>query len=289
MYLAKFDALGNVLWAKQSITKGNEFCTGLAVDPCGDVRLAVVFENTFAYGNLTFTSRGGTDVLTLKYSPQGNLIWGSQLGGSFSNGPSTSSPTDYITGPVIDANGNTYICARLMGVPTLSTNSGTSDFYSHLVSYSPDGSIRWTRINPTFTSDMAASTSGSLLVTGHIEYPTSFDGASVISVGSLDAYTAKLDASTLAATAVNCTTIPPFTIPNIITPNNDGLNDAFRFPGLPAGIWKLSIYSRLGTCVYHSDAYRHDWKAAGLPDGIYYYRLQASGRPPHNGWVEVVR
>jgi PKD repeat protein len=79
------------------------------------------------------------------------------------------------------------------------------------------------------------------------------------------------------------------TIPNIITPNNDHLNDAFVIEGLAPGQWRLEIYSRWGQPVYDHPGYvSGTWTAEGLAAGSYLYRLSRPGYQLR-GWVEVVR
>ena len=79
-------------------------------------------------------------------------------------------------------------------------------------------------------------------------------------------------------------------IPNIITPNNDGQNDAFHPQGLRAGAWNLDVFNRWGRLVYQQKGYDNRWDAAGLADGIYFFQLTnpASGQQL-KGHVEVVR
>ncbi|RZK27541.1 MAG: gliding motility-associated C-terminal domain-containing protein, partial [Hymenobacter sp.] len=92
-------------------------------------------------------------------------------------------------------------------------------------------------------------------------------------------------------------TVPPLgptagsRIPNVLTPNGDGLNDRWVVPGLPAGT-RLQLYSRWGRLVYQTLAYANDWDATGLPGGLYYYVLeqaQLCPSPQVTGWVEVIR
>jgi len=80
----------------------------------------------------------------------------------------------------------------------------------------------------------------------------------------------------------------PSVLPNIITPNGDGLNDFFvqrQFCDPPA----LRIYSRWGQEVYRSEQYRNDWNAPGLPAGTYYYRFTGEQGRSAKGWLEVQR
>lgn len=57
-----------------------------------------------------------------------------------------------------------------------------------------------------------------------------------------------------------------FTLPNVITPNNDQRNDAFVVPGLAPDVWQLDVYSRWGQPVYHQSGYRNgEWGGKGWP------------------------
>lgn len=80
-------------------------------------------------------------------------------------------------------------------------------------------------------------------------------------------------------------------VPNIITPNADNLNDAFTVTeSCGTGAWGLDIYNRWGRSVYTVEAYANDWTAPGLPAGLYYYLLrQPATARTFKGWVEVVR
>ncbi len=79
------------------------------------------------------------------------------------------------------------------------------------------------------------------------------------------------------------------TIPNIITPNGDNVNDTFEIPGLTQGTI-VEIYNRWGKTVYLSDDYDNSWSAADLADGIYYVYLKMGiTELEYKGYVYVVR
>ncbi|GGF05332.1 T9SS type B sorting domain-containing protein [Hymenobacter cavernae] len=77
-------------------------------------------------------------------------------------------------------------------------------------------------------------------------------------------------------------------VPNIITPNGDGLNDRLEIVGLGAAS-ELTVYNRWGRQVYHAQPYHQDWDAAGLAAGVYYYQLVEPGGRRMRGYVQVVR
>jgi len=76
-------------------------------------------------------------------------------------------------------------------------------------------------------------------------------------------------------------------IPNIFTPNGDGVNDFFYIRNLPSDS-QLIISNRWGNEVYSSKSYQNDWNGGATVDGIYYYRLKAGG-DTLTGWIEILR
>jgi gliding motility-associated-like protein len=80
---------------------------------------------------------------------------------------------------------------------------------------------------------------------------------------------------------------PPFFLPQGISPNGDGVNDRFVINGLDAyPNSSLTIFSRDGITIYHSDNYQNDWDGVldkqkrgmgHVPSGTYYYLLRLGG------------
>lgn len=80
-------------------------------------------------------------------------------------------------------------------------------------------------------------------------------------------------------------------VPNIFTPNNDGINDylAFKhleyFPGTA-----LTVYNRWGNKVYHSDNYQNNWDGDKNSDGEYYFILEGPKlKETKYGFVQIAR
>jgi gliding motility-associated-like protein len=85
-------------------------------------------------------------------------------------------------------------------------------------------------------------------------------------------------------------------IPNTISPNDDGLNDAFIIPAVvehPQS--QITIFNRWGSEVYHSDNYQNDWQGTFngdyLPEGTYFYCLvlNDSQKTVQRGYVTIRR
>ena len=83
-------------------------------------------------------------------------------------------------------------------------------------------------------------------------------------------------------------------VPNILTPNQDGLNDVFELKLQYPRFFQLQVFSRWGQEVFQTHTYGDFWTATGAPAGIYYYLWRYSTDCDPNeqlvkGWVEVVR
>lgn len=62
--------------------------------------------------------------------------------------------------------------------------------------------------------------------------------------------------------------------PNVVTPNNDGMNDFFYINGLGELDWTLEVFSRQGKRVFFTENYKNNWDLETLNPGIYFYTLQ---------------
>ena len=76
-------------------------------------------------------------------------------------------------------------------------------------------------------------------------------------------------------------------VPNIFTPNGDGVNEVFFIRNKPSAT-EVTITNRWGKEVYSSKDYQNDWNGGDVADGVYYYRIKAAGQG-YSGWVEILR
>ncbi|SNS74709.1 gliding motility-associated C-terminal domain-containing protein [Ekhidna lutea] len=83
-------------------------------------------------------------------------------------------------------------------------------------------------------------------------------------------------------------------IPNVFTPNNDGLNDYFFADGLvyPLSRFELTIVNRAGSKVFQTTNHDFQWKGAGMSSGVYFWSLTyGNSCDTHelNGFVHLIR
>lgn len=79
-------------------------------------------------------------------------------------------------------------------------------------------------------------------------------------------------------------------IPNVITPNDDFINDIFDLSGLLVN--KLEVYNRWGRLVYQQNDYTNQWHGQNdnnqqLPDSTYFYIAFLQSGENKQGWVLV--
>ena len=79
----------------------------------------------------------------------------------------------------------------------------------------------------------------------------------------------------------------PF-IPNVITPNEDNLNEYFVVGDDLKGA-SIEIFNRWGRKVFSDNSYKNNWNAKDMPTGIYYYVINKECAENYKGWISVVR
>ena len=83
-------------------------------------------------------------------------------------------------------------------------------------------------------------------------------------------------------------------MPSAFTPNNDGRNDVFRikYPEIITTM-QLVVFNRWGQQVFTGARPDEGWDAAGVPDGVYAWKLRIRDtlgkRHEHFGHVSVLR
>jgi gliding motility-associated-like protein len=82
-------------------------------------------------------------------------------------------------------------------------------------------------------------------------------------------------------------------IPNVISPNDDAINDFLEIENLPENT-ELIILNRWGNVVFSSMDYQNNWKGADnsgneLADGVYTYKIKTQANNIFHGFIHLVR
>lgn len=173
IFLAKYDASGNLLWAKNAGGTSSDDARSVAADASGNIYMTGSFQSpTLSFGTTTLTnvSSGSNDIFLAKYDPFGNVLWAKSAGGTSS---------DVAHSVAVDASGNTYMTGFFIS-PTLSfssttlTNAGWTDIF--LAKYDASGNVLWAKSAGGTGTDEAYSitidASGNNYITGYFRSPT---------------------------------------------------------------------------------------------------------------------
>ncbi len=168
IFLAKYDANGNELWAKGSISSNanGTYVYSVHSDKAGNSYITGHFDcPSVVFGTYTLTGSG----FFVKYDPNGNIVWAKNLFGS-NSGYSISS----------DMSGNMYLAGYIngpnmvLGTYTLSNATGCNVF---LAKYDVNGNVLWvkgttgTGVNQTPYS-ISTDPIGNTYMTGSFNGPT---------------------------------------------------------------------------------------------------------------------
>jgi len=154
--------------------------------------------------------------------------------------------------------------------------------YTGMANYSPSTrEVVWT------PGDLPAGKSEELRIR-----TTANEQGKVENYAEVEAIQTDPDVSNNSATAT--TDVVALRIPNIFTPNGDGVNDFFEIVGLnlfPEN--ELYVFNRWGAEIYHKKNYQSDWDGHSLNEATYYYvlriRMENDNWKSFKGYITIKR
>ncbi len=197
IFIAKYDASGNTVWAKREGNTDFAYSDGITSDVSGNILITGGFDTSITFGSITLT--GFADIFVTKYNSSGNVLWAKCAGGAgIEYGQSIST----------DLNNNVVITG-IFGSPsfmygsTLLTNFNNSNYDLFTAKYDSLGNILWAKSaggnNWDESNAICTDAGGNVLVTGYFaSHIIHFDTASLINVGTtgtFDFFLVKYDSS----------------------------------------------------------------------------------------------
>ncbi|MBI3502269.1 MAG: T9SS type A sorting domain-containing protein [Bacteroidetes bacterium] len=182
IFIVKYDANGNALWAKSAGGTGAFSVVGFSAsaNAAGNVFVTGGFGGspTVTFGSTTLTNSGGGDVFVAKYDSGGNVVWVKSVGGTGG---------DYGNSVSADTSGDVFVTGRFTS-PTLTfgsttlTNIGTADVF--VAKYDSNGNVLWVKgaggVNWDEAYSASADASGNVFVTGKFDSPTITFGSTTL-------------------------------------------------------------------------------------------------------------
>jgi len=198
LFLAKYDALGNALWARSAIGALSYGGPSVAVDAVGNVYVSgSFFEGAMTFDFITIGNYGHDDMFLAKYNAAGYIQWANSAGGS---------DYDRAYSVVVDASGNSYVTGayssdKLIADDDTLANLSAPNSDIFLVKYNELGNEVWAKCVGGTENDigysLAMNASGNLYIAGCYNSPTlAFCYASFLSSAQeYEMFLAKLDTS----------------------------------------------------------------------------------------------
>lgn len=195
-FLAKYDAFGNVLWAKSyGGTPG--LGMGISSDSNADIYITGNFFSFSAlFGTITLLNiNTNSDIYVAKYSSSGSAIWANSINGAL---------TEKVNSLSTDASGNVYIAGKynssLLTVGSISLTNSTTNSKMFLAKYDTGGTVQWFNTygstNNSEATALVTDAGGNSYVTGNFNGTLTLGTNSLICTGvSEDLFAAKFDAS----------------------------------------------------------------------------------------------
>lgn len=229
LLVARYTAAGDLLWAKRIGGPTPENAPGIAVGTDGSVVLTGICNGPIDVDGTILAAAGGQDVLVVKLSPDGALVWGTILGSAGQEVP---------FGRAVDAAGNVLVAGFFAGglgaagFPVggqLLVSAGLQDGF--VIKLSPAGDPLWGRAlggaSDDGLGDLAVDAAGDVVVAGGFTGVVDFGTGALVSAGGRDGVVLELsgaDGATHWAT--------PFggaSDENVVAIAADGAGDAFVF------------------------------------------------------------
>lgn len=192
VFVAKYDPLGNLLWAQQIGSTGTDYGYGIAVDAAGNSYVTGYILGSALFGSVEITGHGSYDIFIAKYDSVGNLKWAKTAGGQ---------SDDWGRGIALDKQGNVYVVGNyqqsaFFGQRQL-TSSGDRDVV--LAKYNSSGECVWAGSGGGPGIDegrgVGVDAQGNSYITGYFQSRATFGPDALSSQGAREIFVAKFDST----------------------------------------------------------------------------------------------
>ncbi|OFY86781.1 MAG: hypothetical protein A3F72_04330 [Bacteroidetes bacterium RIFCSPLOWO2_12_FULL_35_15] len=286
VFFAKYDSLGNYIYAKRIGGTGNEIGTSIAVDGNDNAYITGSFYGTADFdpnaGIVNLTSVGASDVFIARYDSIGNYVFAERIGGANSDQGSSI---------VLDANNNIYLSGYFQGIvdfdpgaaiANLTSNGGNDIFLMRCDSngnYIEGNAMGGTGNDLGSSIDIDAL--GNQYVTGAFTNIVDFDPnigvANLQSFNSQDIFVAKYSGTTNSVADFS------ISIPSIsIYPNPYSNTTQINYILNNTAYVNIDVYDVIGQKIakiissnQSSGEYKYQFSAKerGFPSGVYFVKM----------------
>jgi uncharacterized protein YjdB len=194
IFVAKYDAQGNVLWAKQAGGSNFDEGLGVVIDAANNIAVTGYFAGNARFDEATLRSSTGEDddIFIAKYDAAGKLVWAKSAGGDGFDAANAIA-TDKL---------NIILTGNFQGVAAFDSIRVVSNDFSEdifIARYDESGNARWVQSAGGGDFDdglaIAVDDAGNSFITGYFTDQASFGEITLLSAGRTDIFIAKYGAA----------------------------------------------------------------------------------------------
>lgn len=177
MFVAKYDAIGSLLWAKSAGGAGFDEGQGIAIDGAGNCYVTGIYNVSATFGlgeaNQTILSGSDSEIFLAKFDTNGMLVWAKSAGGASGDGGNSIA---------VDGLGNCYVTGEFANSATFgvgetneTTLFGASSIF--VAKYDANGGLLWAKgagSSQSLGTEIVVDDAGNCYVTGFFHTSTTF-------------------------------------------------------------------------------------------------------------------
>jgi hypothetical protein len=192
VYIAKFDANGNFIWARSFGDDRHQYGCGLAVDDAENIIVTGHFFGTLDFGGEILTSAGEGDIFVAKFDAIGNHLWSDSYG---------DADLQCARSVAVDQEGNVVLTGHMEGTVDFGGGPRTSmDAYDIFIAkFSGAGHHVWSDVyggeSRQYAESIAVDATGNIVVGGYFVGVVDFGGDPHVSGFGYDICLAKFNAA----------------------------------------------------------------------------------------------
>jgi hypothetical protein len=182
MFLVKYNTVGDLIWAKSIPGTKKDQIVNIGLDKQGYIYLTATFsEPHLILGNFTLDNKGNSDMVSVKFTPGGNVVWAKSAGGKGIEGP-FDMVTDYI--------GNSFVLGSFRSdsliLDSISIKSENEYGNLFLAKFNPQGQALWAKLLGESFHNITTDAYGNFYIASSFYDPT-------LTIGNITLYNSNKD------------------------------------------------------------------------------------------------